>query len=60
MRILEPDGTTLGYRDRVFDTNGQPKVGINKDGEWEWENWSHNLIELKSVPSRILIKAMSS
>ena len=59
MRILEPDGTTLGYRDRVFDTNGQPKVGKNDQGQWEWENWSHNLIELKSVPSRILIKAMS-
>ena len=59
MRILEPDGTTLGYRDRVFDTNGQPKVGKNDQGQWEWENWSHNLIELKSVPSRILIKSMS-
>ena len=59
MRILEPDGTTLGYRDRIFDTNGEPKVGSSSESDWEWENWSHNLIELKSVPSRILINSMS-
>lgn len=59
MRILEPDGTTLGYRDRIFDTNGEPKVGSSSESEWEWENWSHNLIELKSVPSRILINSMN-
>lgn len=59
MRILEPDGTTLGYRDRIFDTNGEPKVGSSSESDWEWENWSHNLIELKSVPSRILINSMN-
>mgnify|MGYP003302842624 CR=1 FL=1 len=41
MRILEPDGITLGYKERSFDQ----ATGIPTDG-----NYSHNYIEIKSIP----------
>ena len=41
MRILEPDGITLGYKERSFDQ----ATGIPTDG-----NYSHNYLEIKSIP----------
>ena len=41
MRIIEPDGITLGYKERSFNQ----ATGIPNDG-----NYSHNYIELKSIP----------
>lgn len=52
MRILEPDGVTLGYQDRTFVFNNG---GVNDDGSPEKENWSHNIITLKKVPAYTLL-----
>lgn len=57
MRILEPDGITLGYKPRGYTELGIPSIDDNEDNPWE--NWSHNLLEIKSVPSKILIQSMS-
>ena len=57
MRILEPDGTTLGYKDRHF-TEGKPRINDTEDTSWA--NWSHNLLELRSVPADILMASMST
>ena len=57
IRILEPDGTTIGYKDRHF-TEGKPR--INDAEDTSWSNWSHNLLELKSVPADILMSSMST
>lgn len=58
MRILEPDGVTLGYKDRAFTLEGIPRID-STDESSAWENWSHNLLELKHVPSNILTVSMS-
>ena len=47
MRILEPDGITLGYKDRVFNQT---------TGEADNNNYSHNYLELKTIPIDILHK----
>ena len=57
MRILEPDGVTLGYKDRAFTIEGLPRTSQTEDTKWD--NWSHNLLEIKSVPSEILMASMS-
>lgn len=58
MRILEPDGVTIGYKDRGFTELGIPKVDKDEKNN-TWQNWSHNILELKHVPSTVLIGAMS-
>lgn len=58
MRILEPDGVTLGYKDRGFTELGIPKVDKDEKNN-VWQNWSHNLLELKHVPSSILMGSMT-
>lgn len=45
IRILEPDGITLGYKDKSFDQ----ATGIAQDN-----NYSHNYLELKSIPIEVL------
>lgn len=51
MRILEPDGISLGYKEREFDQS---------DGTATDNNYSHNYIELKDVPIDILYKSFDS
>lgn len=51
MRILEPDGISLGYKEREFDQS---------DGTATDSNYSHNYIELKDVPIDILYKSFDS
>lgn len=53
MRILEPDGTTIGYKNRTFkydqneyNSDGSPTSNDN--------NWSHNYLEVLSVPAASL------
>lgn len=58
MRILEPDGITLGYKDRAFTLQGTPRIDSTEESS-AWENWSHNLLELKHVPSNVLSVSMS-
>lgn len=52
MRILEPDGVTIGYQDRTFVFSDG---SVNDDGSPEKENWSHNIITLKKVPAYTLL-----
>jgi hypothetical protein len=49
MRILEPDGVTLDYKPRAYTLEGFPRTDQSTDTKWD--NWSHNLIELKNVPA---------
>ena len=51
MRIIEPDGITLGYKERKFNQN----TGSAEDG-----NYSHNYLEIKNVPAEILASSFSS
>lgn len=59
MRVLEPDGVTIGYKDRTFkyDTNNYNEDGspTGNDG-----NWSHNYLEVKSVPAATLTASFDS
>ena len=41
IRIIEPDGITLGYKERSFNQ----ATGFPNDG-----NYSHNYLEIKSIP----------
>ena len=58
MRILEPDGVTIGYSDRTFKndttdlTDAEPKTIDN--------NWSHNYLTIKNVPSSTLQASFST
>lgn len=58
MRILEPDGITIGYKDRTFKNNNV----INDDGSPLTidENWSHNYLEIKGVPATTLSASFSN
>lgn len=48
MRIIEPDGITLGYKEKEFR---QDKEGFPPDDNF---NYSHNYLELKSIPTDLL------
>ena len=53
MRILEPDGVTIGYKDRTYkDKNGNPLT----DGAATTidANESHNYLQVKNVPASSL------
>jgi hypothetical protein len=59
MRIIEPDGITLKYKDRTFknkdgkvNEDGSPVVADN--------NWSHNYIEINSIPASTLEGSFNS
>lgn len=49
MRIIEPDGITLGYREKKF---------TQSSGKAENDNYSHNYIELKKVPPSIILESL--
>ena len=56
MRLIEPDGITIGYKDRTFiyqdgnvNSDGSPTTVTNSR-----ENWSHNLLTIKKVPATAL------
>lgn len=53
MRILEPDGTTIGYKNRTFkyDQNNYNSDGSPTSND---NNWSHNYLEILSVPAASL------
>lgn len=51
MRILEPDGLTLGYVEKNFD---------QATGEAVNNNYSHNYIEIKNIPTNVLIDSFDS
>lgn len=53
MRIIEPDGITLKYKDRTFKNNDGT---VNEDGSpvVADNNWSHNYIEINSIPASTL------
>lgn len=53
MRLLEPDGKTIGYKDRTFKYSD---ANYNEDGSPlpNDNNWSHNLLEVKEVPASTL------
>lgn len=51
MRIIEPDGITLGYKEKKFNQN----TGSAEDG-----NYSHNYLEIKNVPAEILVSSFDS
>lgn len=51
MRIIEPDGITLGYKEKKFNQN----TGSAEDG-----NYSHNYLEIKNVPAEVLASSFSS
>lgn len=61
IRILEPDGTTLGYLDRTFvhdskvNADGSPTTTNNSK-----QNWSHNYLTIKNVPAEALRDAFDS
>lgn len=59
MRILEPDGTTIGYKNRTFKYD---KDNYNEDGSptSNDNNWSHNYLEVLSVPASSLSASFDS
>lgn len=50
MRIIEPDGVTIGYREKQFN---------QADGSAVDNNYSHNYLEVKNVPAETIIKSLN-
>lgn len=56
MRIVQPDGQTLTFKDRTFKQDGESQDGKPLTSD---SNWSHNFMTIKHVPATILQSSFS-